>query len=64
LGIPSLVKFPINASVFLVVFLPLLLFHAALTIDVRELIDDAVPILTLAILAVPRGPQHTRAERP
>jgi CPA1 family monovalent cation:H+ antiporter len=47
-----LVKFPINASVFLVVFLPLLLFHAALTIDVRELVDDVAPILTLAVLAV------------
>ena len=45
-------KFPINASVFLVVFLPLLLFHAALTIDVRELVDDVPPILTLAVLAV------------
>ena len=37
---------------FLVVFLPLLLFHAALTIDVRELVDDVAPILTLAIVAV------------
>src|ERR1041384_1393727 len=35
-----LVKFPINASEFLVIFLPLLLFHAALTIDVREFVDD------------------------
>jgi len=47
-----LVKFPFNATVFLVVFLPLLLFHAALTIDVRELVEDAAPILTLAIVAV------------
>jgi monovalent cation:H+ antiporter, CPA1 family len=47
-----LVKFPVNASVFLVIFLPLLLFHAALTIDVRELVDDVAPILTLAVLAV------------
>src|SRR6516225_3187609 len=37
---------------FLVVFLPLLLFQAALTIDVRELVDDVPPILTLAVLAV------------
>ena len=36
-----LVKFPFNATVFLVVFLPLLLFDAALTIDVRELVEDA-----------------------
>ena len=47
-----LVKFPFNATVFLVVFLPLLLFHAALTIDVRELVEDAAPILMLAIVAV------------
>jgi monovalent cation:H+ antiporter, CPA1 family len=47
-----LVKFPINASAFLIIFLPLLLFHAALTIDVREFVDDAAPILTLAVLAV------------
>jgi monovalent cation:H+ antiporter, CPA1 family len=47
-----LVNFPISASVFLVVFLPLLLFHASLTIDVRDFVDDVAPILTLAILAV------------
>jgi CPA1 family monovalent cation:H+ antiporter len=47
-----IVKFPFDATVFLVVFLPLLLFHAALTIDVRELVEDAAPILTLAIVAV------------
>src|SRR5262249_47450753 len=47
-----LVKFPINASEFLIIFLPLLLFHAALTIDVREFVDDAAPILTLAVVAV------------
>ncbi|HET7848294.1 MAG TPA: cation:proton antiporter [Pseudolabrys sp.] len=47
-----LAKFPFNATVLLVVFLPLLLFHAALTIDVRELVEDAAPILTLAIVAV------------
>src|SRR5262249_54772012 len=46
------VDFPFNATVFLVTFLPLLLFHAALTIDVRELVEDAAPILTLAIVAV------------
>src|SRR5439155_24976830 len=47
-----LVELPISASVFLVVFLPLLLFHAALTIDLREIAQDAAPILTLAVLAV------------
>ena len=47
-----LVDFPISAPVFLTVFLPLLLFHAALTIDLREIARDIGPILTLAILAV------------
>jgi len=43
---------PVCASTFLVVFLPILLFHAALGIDLREITEDAVPILTLAIVAV------------
>ena len=47
-----LVDLPFNASIFLVVFLPLLLFHAALTIDLREIAPDWAPILTLAIVAV------------
>ena len=46
------VELPISASVFLIVFLPILLFHAALTIDLREIARDAAPILTLAVLAV------------
>ncbi|MGE5536867.1 MAG: cation:proton antiporter [Acidobacteriota bacterium] len=50
--VEPLAKLPVNATVFLVVFLPLLLFHAALTIDVRELVEDAAPILTLAVVAV------------
>ncbi len=47
-----IVNLPISAPVFLIIFLPLLLFHAALTIDLREIAQDAAPILTLAILAV------------
>ena len=47
-----LADLPISAPVFLTVFLPLLLFHAALTIDMREIARDIGPILTLAILAV------------
>ncbi|HEX5453883.1 MAG TPA: cation:proton antiporter [Stellaceae bacterium] len=50
--VKPVVDLPINASVFLVVFLPPLLFHAALTIDLRDIARDAAPILTLAILAV------------
>jgi CPA1 family monovalent cation:H+ antiporter len=50
--VAPIVNLPISASIFLIVFLPILLFHAALTIDVREIAQDAAPILTLAILAV------------
>ena len=50
--VEPIVNLPISASVFLIVFLPLLLFHAALTIDLREITQDAAPILTLAIVAV------------
>src|SRR6516225_11748820 len=46
------VELPFNASIFLVVFLPLLLFHAALMIDLREIAPDWAPVLTLAIVAV------------
>src|SRR5205807_7607616 len=46
------VELPVSAAIFLVVFLPVLLFHTALTIDLREIAQDAAPILTLAILAV------------
>jgi CPA1 family monovalent cation:H+ antiporter len=47
-----IVELPFNASIFLDVFLPILLFHAALMIDAREVVEDAAPILVLAIVAV------------
>ena len=47
-----LVNLPFTSDTFIVVFLPLLLFQAALTIDVREMAEDAVPILVLAVIAV------------
>jgi CPA1 family monovalent cation:H+ antiporter len=37
---------------YLWIFLPPLLFHAALTADVRSMVPDAAPILLLAIVAV------------
>ncbi|HLZ65200.1 MAG TPA: cation:proton antiporter [Aliidongia sp.] len=43
---------PVTAAVFLDCFLPILLFQAAITIDIRRMIEDAVPILMLAVLAV------------
>lgn len=43
---------PIDSNVFLYVLLPALLFESALTIDVGEMLEDAAPILVLAIVAV------------
>lgn len=43
---------PITSAGFLYIFLPILLFQAALGIDVRRMIDDAVPIFVLAVVAV------------
>jgi len=50
--VEPIVNLPVSAPVFLIIFLPLLLFNAALTIDLREITQDAAPILTLAIVAV------------
>src|SRR5690606_16150546 len=41
-----------TAETILSIFLPVLLFQAGLTIDVRRMMDDAVPILVLAVVAV------------
>ncbi|WP_208948256.1 cation:proton antiporter domain-containing protein [Segnochrobactrum spirostomi] len=46
------VDFPITADTFLYIFLPLLLFQTALSLDVRRLVDDIAPILLLAVVAV------------
>jgi monovalent cation:H+ antiporter, CPA1 family len=50
--VAPIVNLPFGASIFLVVFLPVLLFHASLMIDLREVAEDAAPILVLAIVAV------------
>ena len=44
--------FPVNSQVFLFVFLPPLVFHGALSIDVRRLARDLAPVLLLAVVAV------------
>jgi len=43
---------PIRSNLFLYVFLPTLLFQVTLGMDLRRMLDDWVPILTLAIVAV------------
>ena len=47
-----LLDFPITSQGFLFIFLPILLFEAALAIDVRRMLDDAAPIFLLAVVAV------------
>jgi len=48
----TIAALPVNSQVFLLIFLPALLFQGALNIDVRDMAGDAVPILAMAILAV------------
>lgn len=48
----ALQSFEISPEAFIVIFLPALLFETALAIDVRRLLDDLAPVLTLAVIAV------------
>ncbi|WP_323036698.1 cation:proton antiporter [Pararhodobacter sp.] len=43
---------PIRANLFLYVFLPTLIFQVSLSLDIRRMLDDWVPILLLAVVAV------------
>jgi monovalent cation:H+ antiporter, CPA1 family len=42
---------PVGAETFIYVFLPLLVFEGAITADVRRILEDAAPILMLAVVA-------------
>ncbi|MDS1139524.1 cation:proton antiporter [Pusillimonas sp. SM2304] len=48
----SLQNFEVSSETFLFVFLPILLFETALSMNVRRLLDDIGPILMMAIVAV------------
>jgi Na+:H+ antiporter len=48
----SITNLPIHSDVFLDIFLPMLLFETALNIEVHQMIEDAGPILLLAVVAV------------
>lgn len=48
----SILALPIRSNVFIYVFLPTLIFQATLGMNVRRMLDDWVPILTLAVVAV------------
>ncbi len=47
-----IVNLPMHSDAFLYIFLPMLLFESALNIDVHRMLEDAAPILLLAIVAV------------
>jgi CPA1 family monovalent cation:H+ antiporter len=47
-----ILDFPISSTEFLYIFLPILLFEAALMIDVRRVAEDAAAIFVLAVIAV------------
>lgn len=47
-----ILDFPISSTEVLYIFLPVLLFEAAITIDVRRMVDDTAPIFLLAVIAV------------
>lgn len=46
------VNLPLRSATFIYIFLPLLLFQASLTLNVRRMMEDAAPILLLAVVAV------------
>src|SRR5690606_11981799 len=48
----SLQHFEVSSETFLFVFLPILLFETALSMNVRRLLDDIGPILMMAVVAV------------
>ncbi len=48
----AILGLPIRSNVFLYVFLPTLLFQATLGMNLRRMIDDWVPIMVMAVVAV------------
>jgi monovalent cation:H+ antiporter, CPA1 family len=50
-GVRLFVDLPLGSDTFIYVFLPPLIFEAALTSDVRRILEDAAPILMLAVVA-------------
>src|SRR5499427_5310156 len=45
------VELPVTSATFIYVFLPLLVFEAGIATDVRRMLQDAAPILLLAVVA-------------
>jgi|SRR5215469_1920041 len=47
----AFVDLPVSSGTFIYVFLPLLVFEAGIATDVRRMLQDAAPILLLAVVA-------------
>lgn len=48
----AILALPISSETFVYIFLPVLLFQVSLSLNLRRLMDDWVPVLTLAVIAV------------
>ena len=48
----AILNLPIRSSLFLYVFLPILIFQVTLSLNLRRMMDDWVPVLVLAVVAV------------
>lgn len=48
----AILNLPISSEIFIYILLPVLLFQVSLTLNLRRMADDWVPILTLAVIAV------------
>ena len=51
-GAQAIIDLPIKSNVFLYVFLPTLLFQATLGMNLRRMLDDWMPIIVMAVVAV------------
>ena len=50
--VEPIVRVPVPSATFLYIFLPILVFQATLSIEVRRVMEDAGPILLMAVIAV------------
>ncbi|MDP4031689.1 MAG: cation:proton antiporter, partial [Pseudorhodobacter sp.] len=48
----AILTLPISSDLFIYIFLPVLIFQVSLTINLRRLLDDWVPVLVMAVVAV------------
>ncbi|MDO9638739.1 MAG: cation:proton antiporter [Pseudotabrizicola sp.] len=48
----AILSLPISSDLFIYIFLPVLIFQVSLTLNLRRLLDDWVPVLVMAVVAV------------